>query len=200
METEIVHVQKKPRKNAKVKETVETPRMDDPAPVKEKKPPTEKQIAARERMKVQRDEKKKEAEQARLKELYAQSEAKKVADAEAAAKEKEEAEKEFQKAEKKRLAAEKRRATVAAKKAVIDNTSTVSMPQPTVKDDPFSKAGAGIDERYTSVADPGPVKRTKPNPWGYESTGIRPVAANEPVTMMRKPNVGGRPQFNTRIR
>ena len=133
--------------------------------------------------------------------LYAQSEEVKRLAKEAKEKEAEEAAKEFQKAEKKRLAAEKRKAARLAKaKDLVVSSSTVDMPQPDVKDEPFSKAGAGIDEKYVAVADPGPVKRTKPNPWGMEAVGIKAIASNEPVTMLRKPNVGGRAQFNTRIR
>lgn len=197
METEIVHVAKKARKNAKTK-VVDTPRMDEPAP---KKAPTEKQLAAREKQRVAREEKKKAIEQEKLKELYAQSEELKRLEKEAKEKEAEEAAKEFAKAEKKRLAAEKRKAAKLAKaKDIVASSSTVDMPQPDAKDEPFSKASAGIDEKYVAVADPGPVKRTKPNPWGMESVGISRVPANEPVTMMRKPNVGGRPQVINRIR
>ena len=158
--------------------------------VPEKKAPTEKQLAARERARLKREEKRAAEDQARLVALYAQSEAVKAAEAKAAAA-----------AAKKALAAQKRKEAKEAKIPVLKTTSTVAKNKAVKveEDEPVMGKRAAKLPKFEPIALPGEYKPVETNiyakgqlaPFGFDRTGIRPQASTEPVSSARK-GVAGR--------
>ena len=165
MQSETVIVKKRAKK-VKVektpKETLEAQAtMTEMAPVK--KPPTEKQLAARERQRVKREEKKQEVANERLRELYAQSAAIKAEEEKAAAE-----------VAKKEAAAAKRREAAAKRKA--DAFVATALVVPELEPKPV------VD--FTRQSSPPPLKKKK-TPFGFESTGITPIESGNVVAPVR---------------
>lgn len=182
MQTETVPpLVKKSRKPAVKKQKVMEP--EEPVAAtnatKEKKPPTEKQLAARERARVAREVKKEAEQTERLKELYRQSAVQKAVEEKEAAKE-----------VKKRESADKRR---AAKKVIVKSAGTVDIP---------GEQDVGMAEEYAALDNPRPQSnRKKPVAFGYEDSGITPLPdLSNGVDFMMKPTVGQRPQTLKRMR
>ena len=171
MQSETVIVKKRAKK-VKVEKTPEETleaqaTMTEMAPVK--KPPTEKQLAAREKQRVAREAKKAEAANERLRVLYAQSEAIKAekakADAEVA---------------KKEAAAAKRREAAAKRKAEAPPKVATALVVPELEPKPKN-----LDFTRQSTPPPQPPLKKKKTPFGFESTGITPIESGTVTAPIR---------------